>query len=115
MELLIYLVFIVLFIAVVGHGLWLAITWVFRGFRSKSDRATFEPTLNEDRAAAARYLAHLNSHGLIDEETHARFMRLVAEEVQSIHTVQAHLAKKDGLGGAQTDRVEPGKLIVDTP
>ena len=115
MELLIYLVFIVLFIAVVGHGLWLAITWVFRGFRSKSDRATFEPTLNEDRAATGRYVAHLYSHGLIDEELRARFMRLMAEELLSIHSGQAYLAKKGGHGGSQTDLVDPGEIIMETP
>lgn len=115
MELLFYLAIVVSFVAVVGHGLWLAITWVFRGFRSKSDRATFEPTLNEDRAATGRYVVHLYSHGLIDEELRARFMRLMAEELLSIHSGQAYLAKRSGLGGSRSDLVDPGEIIVETP
>jgi hypothetical protein len=91
MESLCILLSVLLFVTLIGHGLWVAIAWVLRGGRPKSDRRSFEPTLDDDRAATARYLGHLRARGLIDSETHVRLTRLLADDV---HSVRAYLDKK---------------------
>ncbi|HRR83905.1 MAG TPA: hypothetical protein P5316_02755 [Phycisphaerae bacterium] len=91
MEFLCILLSVLLFVTLIGHGLWVAIAWLLRGGHPKSDRRSFEPTLDDDRAATARYLTHLQARGLIDAETHARLAKLMAEDV---HSVRAYLDKK---------------------
>jgi hypothetical protein len=94
-------------VVVVGHGLWVAIAWLLRGGRPRGDRASYEPTLGDDRAAMARYLEHLRSHGLIDPDLHTQMMRLIVEDV---HPVRAYLDKKHGLAEA----AKPEMGVVET-
>ena len=56
MELVFFLFLIFLLVALVGHGIWLALAWLLRGGRSREEPGRYEPTLSDDRAATARYL-----------------------------------------------------------
>ncbi|MBK8269123.1 MAG: hypothetical protein IPK83_12775 [Planctomycetes bacterium] len=80
MDIFVGIILVVGFITIIGHGIWMAAAWVLRGGRPRQDRAGHEPTLNDDRAAVARYLQHLESYELIDATTRAHWMRLVAKE-----------------------------------
>lgn len=93
MEWLCVLLSVLVFIVLIGHATWVFIAWILRGGRPKDDRTRFEPTLNEDRAATARYLAYLKARGLLDQETHVRLTRIMAE---SLHSVESYLDKRRG-------------------
>jgi hypothetical protein len=82
MELLAILGIAGLIIMLVGHGLWLAAAWLFRGGREAQDRGNYEPTLADDRTATFRYLDHLRIRGLIDSENYARMARLISEDAR---------------------------------
>ncbi len=91
MDILCPLLGVLIFVVLIGHGIWVFLAWILRGGAPKSDRRTFEPTLDDDRAATARYLAYLRARGTIDQEMHVRLTRIMAQDV---HSVQAYLDKK---------------------
>jgi len=80
--LLVVLVFVLPIVTILGHALWLGIAWILRGGRPRHESARYEPTLTDDRAATVRHLDHLRSRDLIDEETHAHLMQLIAEDAR---------------------------------
>ncbi|MCA9257408.1 MAG: hypothetical protein KDA33_17295, partial [Phycisphaerales bacterium] len=81
-ELLIFLL-IVTMVTVIGHGIWVLLAFVFRGFRRKRDPER-TPTVQDDRISTARYLTHLGSRGLLDEAERRRLMGLIADEANGI-------------------------------
>ncbi len=80
MELLTVVVLVLLAVTLVGHGIWTAFAWLFRGGRPRSDPHPYEPTVSDDRAAAARCLRRLRSQNAIDEQTYATLLRAIADE-----------------------------------
>jgi len=99
---------VLLIIVLVGHGIWVAIAWLLRGGRPRSDQTHYEPTLSDDRAATARYLEHLRACGLIDREAHARLMRLMAEDV---HPAPVYPEEQRDFAGMRT--YQAGAAEVD--
>ena len=99
LGILLVILLVIALLTVVGHGIWVAVAWLVRGGRSKRDRAGYEPTLSDDRAATARYLGHLRTRGWIDEATHGGLVRLIAKESRPGRTPQPPLAPKDELAG----------------
>jgi hypothetical protein len=96
MDLLLILLLVLIVIVLVGRGIWVAIAWLLRGGRSRSS-AKYEPTLSDDRAATARFLQHLRARGAIDDETHGRIMRAVAQDAHPVaHSVGTYLSRKRG-------------------
>ena len=106
MDLVISVVVVLLVVMAAGHGLWVAAAWLLRGGRSRKERAAYEPTLSDDRAATARYLQHLRSTGSVDEQTHARLMRLIAEEVRPIRSVEDFLGKRRAAADVDADAAD---------
>jgi hypothetical protein len=82
MELLLILLVLVVLVTLIGHGLWLLIASLLRGGRSRDDARRYEPTLSDDRAAAARYLERLRARGTLDQTMHAQLMRLLADDAR---------------------------------
>lgn len=74
------LLFVLLIVMLVGHGMWVLLAFVLRALTSRGERRGFEPTLHDDRNAAARYLHDLNRRGILDDATHARMMRFIAQD-----------------------------------
>ncbi len=68
---------------VIGHGIWVAAAWVLRGGKRRSEVKNLEPNLNDDRAATARYLYHLQTLGLVDEADRLKMMAALSEEARS--------------------------------
>ncbi|NLX21944.1 MAG: hypothetical protein GXY55_09795 [Phycisphaerae bacterium] len=82
MELIAIWLVVLSIVVLVGHGIWVLGAWLLRGMRPR-ERARFEPTLSDDRAATSRYLDHLRSRGLLDHKAHAKMLRLMADEVKT--------------------------------
>lgn len=83
MDILFALLIATLAVAVIGHGIWVAVAWVLRGGKSKSESRLHTPSLFEDRAAAARYATYLESKGHIDADARALFFRAIADETRA--------------------------------
>ncbi len=87
-ELLFGLFFVLLIIMLLGHGMWVVVAWVFRLGKPRNE-ATFEPTVANDRTAAARYAKRLLDQGLINKETHLQLLNAIAEDTSSEHRITA--------------------------
>ena len=83
-ELLFGLFFVLLIIMLLGHGMWVVVAWVFRLGKPHKD-ATFEPTVANDRTAAARYAKRLMDQGLIDKQMHLQLLNAIADDTSSEH------------------------------
>ncbi|UCG33351.1 MAG: hypothetical protein JSU68_01725 [Phycisphaerales bacterium] len=103
MESVLILLLVLGLVTVVGHGIWVAAAWLLRGGRRRRDRIDFEPTYSDDRAATARYLRHLQSRAVLDDETHARLMKLIAIDVPPMPTPPEHAARTHELTEAQAE------------
>jgi hypothetical protein len=99
-----YFFVVLVLITLVGHGIWAGLAWLFRKGRRRGDRAAYEPTLHDDRAATARYMEHLRARRLLDGETHARVMRLIAQETAPASVREGRAAEEDNR--AETERRE---------
>ncbi len=83
MEEFFILLLIFALLTVIGHGIWVLIAFVFRGFRGKREPER-TPTVQDDRIATARYLTHLESRGLLGEAERRRLMSLIADEANGV-------------------------------
>ncbi|MFG0248669.1 MAG: hypothetical protein ACF8OB_07260, partial [Phycisphaeraceae bacterium JB051] len=83
-EFLFGLFFVLLIMMLLGHGMWVALAWVFRLGQPRKE-ASFEPTVANDRTAAARYAKRLVDQGLIDKEMHVQLLNAIAEDTSSEH------------------------------
>lgn len=112
----IFILFIgVVLTALIGHGIWVVAAWLLRGCRSRVDRYRYEPTLEDDRAATARYLEHQRSRGLIDAETHTRLMGLIARDAQPIPWAREYVNREDTaprIRAAHADTAHPPRRTV---
>jgi hypothetical protein len=93
MEVLFILLVLFAIVTALGHGCWVFLAWVFRGFRPRAGHAGYEPTLTDDRAAASRYLLHLRTSGRIDIAVYSQVTSAMADDARGMAVVQAGVAR----------------------
>ena len=95
MEAILFIIFILAVLVVLGHGIWVLIAWLLRGCKSSKSAKAYEPTISDDRAATVRYLERLLVDKAISRETYDSIMHAVVEDAHlDGESLQSYMLKK---------------------